>query len=186
MNADNTFEYNSPKHKDLLKQFRSLDRSEHMLIVFAGPFDTNREEAVDELKREIIGEATEIDLAEVITPFEEESYSNIDNCIQEINEEAPLVIFRNAEQLNGVYTGFTSSVVKYATPQEKYFLRKIKEIKTPVVLEFKDLDQLDRTVTRVADAVVLFKAPSSLIEKLAWKMQNIHVHGSHFLSPRPR
>ncbi|WP_020403030.1 hypothetical protein [Gracilimonas tropica] len=185
MNAENTFEYNSPKHKDFLKKFRALDGSEHMLIVFAGAFSTNRNEAIDELKREIIGEATEIDLADVITPYEEESYANLDECIQSIDEKAPLVIFRNAEQLNGVYTGFTSSVVKYATPQEKYFLRKIKDVKAPVVLEFKDQDQLDRTITRTADAVVLFKAPSSLIEKLAWKMQNIHVHGSHFLSPRP-
>ena len=186
MNTENTFEYNSPKHKDFLKKFRQTDSSEHMLIVFAGSFDTNRKEAIDELKREIIGEAVEVNLAEIVTPYEEESYANIDDCIKEIDREAPLVIFRNSEQLNGVYTAFTSSAVKYATPQEKYFLKKIREINTPVLLEFKDLDQLDRTVSRTADFVVLFKPPSSLLEKVAWKVQNIRVNGSNFLSPRPQ
>ncbi|MDR9415625.1 MAG: hypothetical protein RI564_05020 [Gracilimonas sp.] len=185
MNAENTFEYNSPKHKDLLKKFRQNESSAHMLIVFAGAFDTNRKAAVDELKREVLSEPAEIDLVEVITPFEQESFQNIDDCIDNIDPKAPLIIFRNAEQLNGVYTAYSSSIVKYATPQEKYFLKKIKEIKVPVLLEFKDLDQLDRTVTRTADAVVLFKPPSSLIEKFVWKLKNIHVNGSNFLSPRP-
>lgn len=185
MNAQNTFEYNSLNYKEFLKKFRTQDQSKHTFIVFAGPFATNRNAALDELKREVLGEALEIDLADIIIPHEEETYQNLDKCIQSISENAPLIIFKNAEQLNGVYTAFTSSVVKYATPQEKYFLKKIKEINTPVVLEFKDFDQLDRMVVRMADAVVLFKAPSSLIEKLAWKVRNIHVHGSRFLSPRP-
>lgn len=185
MNSENTFEYNSVNYKEFLKKFRTGDHSQNSLIVLSGPFSTNRNAALDELKREVLGEPVEIDLAELITPYEEESYQNLDTCIEGIDEKAPMVIFRNAEQLNGVYTGFSSSIVKYGSPQEKYFLRKIKEINAPVVLELKDFDQLDRMVTRMADAVILFKAPSSLIEKLAWKVQNIHVHGSRFLSPRP-
>ena len=185
MNTENSFEYNSVNYKEFLKRFRNLGESKHTLIVYAGPFTINREASLDELKREVIGEPVVIDLAEIVTPYEEESYANIDECISSIDEKAPLVIFKNAEQLNGVYTGFTSSVVKYASPQEKYFLKNVSKIKAPVVLEFKEFDQLDRMVTRKADDVVLFKAPSSLIEKLAWKVQNVHVHGSHFLSPRP-
>lgn len=186
MNKENIFAYNTKEYKDFLKEFRALDGAKHMLIVFAGEFDTNRKAALDELKREVYDDASEIDLSEdIITPFEEESYRNIDECVESLKTDASLVIFRNAEQLNGAYTGFTSSVVKYATPQEKYFLKKIKELKVPVVLEFKDKEQLDPTVTRTADAVVKFPAPTSFIEKLAWKVKNVHVHGSHFLSPRP-
>jgi hypothetical protein len=185
MNAENTFEYNSVNYKEFLKKFRNLDSSKHMLIVLAGAFTTNRKATLDELQREVIGTAVEIDLAEIVTPNEEESYINIDKILSAIDEKAPLVIVRNPEQLSGAYTGFTSSIVKYATPQEKFFLKKIAEINAPVVLEFKDIDQLDRTVTRMADAVVIFKEPSSLIEKLAWKVKNVHVHGSSFLSPRP-
>ena len=185
MSSENTFEYNSVNYKEFLKKFRNLSDSEHSLIVYAGPFSTNRKASLDELKREVIGEPVEIDLAELVTPYEEESYTNLDECFASIDENAPLVIFKNAEQLNGVYTGFTGSVVKYASPQEKYFLKNVDKIKAPVVVEFKEFDQLDRMMTRKADAVVLFKAPSSFIEKLAWKVQNVHVHGSHFLSPRP-
>lgn len=185
MNAKNTFEYRSANYKEFLKKFRTLDSSKHTLIVLAGPFTSNRKASLDELKREVLGEAIEIDLSEIITPYEEESYKNLDECIQDIEKNAPLVVFKNAEQLNGAYTAFSSSIVKYATPQEKYFLKKVKEINAPVVLEFKDFDQLDRMVVRTADSVVLFRAPSSLIEKLAWKAQNVHVHGSRFLSPRP-
>lgn len=185
MKAENTFQYNSPKYKDLLKEFRQNDGSKHMLIVFAGAFDTNRNAAVNELEREIIGEPVEIDLTEIVTPYEEESYDNIDACLKKIDPKSTLVIFRNAEQLNGVYTAFSASITKYATPQEKYFLEKVKEINCPVLMEFNDLDQLDRTVTRTADSVVLFTPPSSLLENIAWKIKNLHVHGSRFLSPRP-
>ncbi|MBD3615702.1 MAG: hypothetical protein HUJ22_03945 [Gracilimonas sp.] len=185
MKTENTFEYNSLNYKEFLKAFRNSEHSKHSLIVFAGPFTTNRKAALDELKREVSSNVVEVDLAEIVTPYEEESYKNLDDCIESIEKDASMVIFKNAEQLNGAYTGFTSSIVKYASPQEKYFLKKVKEIDTPVVLEFKELDHLDRTIVRKADSVVLFKAPSSLIEKLAWKVQNIHVHGSRFLSPRP-
>jgi hypothetical protein len=186
MDAKNTFEYNSVNYKEFLKKFRNLGDSEHTLIVYAGPYTPNREAALDELKREVIGEAVIIDLEKIVTPYEEESYANIDTCLSAIAEKAPLVIFKNAEQLNGVYTGFTGSAVKYASPQEKYFLRNISKIKAPVVLEFKGFDQPDRMVVRKADSVVLFKAPSSFLAKLAWKMQNVDMQGSRFLSPRLR
>lgn len=185
MKADNFFEYKSLNYKEFLKKFRTSDNTKHSLIVFAGPFTTNRNAALDELKREILGEAVEIDLAGVITPYEEESYKRLDECIEAIEKDAPMVVFKNAEQLNGAYTSFSESTVKYATPQEKYFLKRLKEIHAPVVLEFKDFDQLDRTVERTADAVIGFKAPSSFIEQMVWKLQNIHVHGSRFLSLRP-
>lgn len=185
MNAENTFEYNSVNYKEFLKKFRNYDSAKHNLIVFAGPFHTNRNAALDELKREVMGEVVEVDLAEIIIPYEEETYQNIDAALEAIDQKAPLIIFRNAEQLNGAYTGFSGSIVKYATPQEKYFLQKVRSIQAPIVLEFKDFDQLDRTVVRTADSVVYFRPPSSLIEKLVWKLQNVHVHGSSFLSPRP-
>jgi hypothetical protein len=185
MNAAHTFEYNSVNYKEFLRKFKNFDSSKHTLIVFAGPFHTNRNAAMDELKREVIGKVVEVDLAEIITPYEEETYQNIDRALEDIDQKASLIIFRNAEQLNGVYTAFSGSIVKYATPQERYFLQKVKNIKAPVVLEFKDFDQLDRTVVRTADSVMYFRPPSSLIERLVWKLQNVHVHGSSFLSPRP-
>lgn len=185
MSTDNTFDYNSANYKEFLKNFRTGEGSESQLIVLAGAFTPNRKEALNQLKREVIGEAVEIDLAEVITPYEQESYDNIDTCLSSVDKNAPMLVFRNAEILNGVYTSFSSSAVKYGSPQEKYFIKKLTEIKAPVVLEFKELDELDRMITRKANAVILFKAPSSFIEKIVWKAQNFHLNGSWFLSPRP-
>lgn len=185
MATKNTFDYNSSEYKQFLRTFRDLDENQHMLIVIAGDFTTDRKISIDEMKREVLGDAVEIDLTDIITPDEEESFMHLNEVIQSISVDAPLVIFRNAELLNGEYTGFTSSIVRYATPQEKNFLKQVSTINAPVVLEFKDQDHLDMTVRRVADAVVICKAPNSFIEKIAWKIQNIHVHGSKFLSPRP-
>lgn len=185
MNAENTFEYNSTQYKELIKNYRTEESKKHQLIVFVGEFDVDRASAIDELKRETMGEALEIDLAEIITPIEEESYTSLDNTLENIGNDVPLVIFRNAEQLSGAYTGFTNSNVKYSTPQEKYFIKKAKEIPVPVVVELSSLDQLGKTLSRQADAVVLFNPPTSILEKLTWKFKNVHIHGSRFLSPRP-
>lgn len=185
MATKNIFDYNSSDYKQFLRTFRNLDDNQHMLIVIAGDFTTDRKISIDEMKREVMGEAVEIDLSDIITPYEEESYERLNEVIEGISTDAPLVIFRNAELLNGEYTGFTSSIVRYATPQEKHFLKQVKTINAPVVVELKNQDHLDTTMRRLADIVVLCKAPSSFIEKLAWKIQNIHVHGSRFLSPRP-
>lgn len=176
--------YDSPEYREFLKSFRQRADKEFSLIVFAGDFTPNRAYAIDELKRETLGEATEVDLRNLITPYEEESYRNIDAMIQDIKDEENLVIFRNAYQLCGVYTGFTSSVQKYATPQEKYFLNKIKELNCPVVLEFDQEDQLDNTVVRHADFTAVFRAPETFIEKMAWKIKQVKVHGSNLSSYR--
>jgi SpoVK/Ycf46/Vps4 family AAA+-type ATPase len=184
MKANNIFEYKSTNYKEFLREFQKSNENKHALIVLAGAFTHNRMASLDEFKREVLGEVIEIDLREVITPYEEESYRNIDACLASIDENASLIIFKNSEQLSGAYTSFSISLSKYATPQEKYFLKKIKSIQKPIILEFKEIDEVDRMLLRKADAVILFKPPSSFAEKLAWKIQNIHVHGSRFLSQR--
>ncbi|MEX0609809.1 MAG: hypothetical protein WD016_08385 [Balneolaceae bacterium] len=185
MPEEKIFDFNSSEYKKFLKKFRTQENKKHSLIVFAGEFSANRNYAIDELKRETMGEPVEIDLMHIITQHEEESYANIDSAISEISKDAPLIIFKNGQQLNGAYTGYTNSLVIYSTPQEKYFLEKVKEISAPVVLELNSTSQVDNTIVRKADAVVSFNAPSSFFENIAWKLQNMHVHGSRFLSPRP-
>jgi len=67
----NTFDYNSSDHKQFLRTFRNLEENQHMLIVIAGDFTTDRKTSIDEMKREVLGDAIEIDLADVITPYEQ-------------------------------------------------------------------------------------------------------------------
>lgn len=185
MKADNITDYNSTQYKDFINKYRTEESQNNKLIVLAGEFTQNRKSAIDEIKRETMGDALEVDTRELITSNEEESYAKIDACVKEISSDTPLVIFRNAEHLNGAYTGYSNSLVIYSTPQEKYFLKKVKEIPAPVVMEMSNSNMVDATLSRSADMVVLFDPPTSFLEKMAWKFQNIHIHGSRFLSPRP-
>ncbi|MTI88071.1 MAG: hypothetical protein FH748_08895 [Balneolaceae bacterium] len=185
MDSNTVIEYNSTEYQQFLKDFRSSDEKKNQLIVFAGVFSTNRNYAIEELKREVIGETLILDLSEIITPYEEESYQNIDTALEKVTPDTPLLLCKNAQQLCGAYTGFTSSTVKYATPQEKHFIKQIKALECPVLIDFENEDQLDKTIVRSADTVVLFKEPTSFFERIAWKIKQIKVHGSSLPSPRP-
>lgn len=185
MESTKAIEFDSTEYQQFLKDYRNLDDNEHRLIVYAGAFDQNRNYSVEELKRETVGDIAELDLAEIITPYESESYEKIDTAIEAIDMNKSLVIFRNAQHLCGVYTGFTYSVEKYATPQEKYFLDKIRTLPCPVVIVFNHEDQLDRTIIRRADHLVLFKEPTSFFERIAWKIKQVRINGSNLSSPRP-
>lgn len=176
-------EFNSTAYNEFIRNYRNADHKQ--VMVFAGDFDQNRNYAVDQVKRETLGNIVEIDLNEIITPFEEETYTNIDDVFAGIPDDTSLLIFRNGSMLSGVYTGFTYSAVKYATPQEKYFLNKLGDLTCHVLLDFDHVDQVDRMIQRVADICVQFRAPSSLIERVAWWAKNIRVNGSNLPSPRP-
>jgi hypothetical protein len=176
-------EFNSTAYNEFIRNYRKSDQKR--IIVFAGDFEQNRSYAIDQVQRETLGNILEIDLNEIITPFEEETYENIDSTFSDLAEDIDLIIFRNAGMLSGVYTGFTYSAVKYATPQEKYFLKKLEALSSNVLLEFDHIDQVDRMIERVADISVEFRAPASLIERIAWWAKNIRVNGSNLPSPRP-
>lgn len=185
MQSDHIFDYESPQYHDFLRKFRENEtKPHHSLIVVAGEFDEHRLYAIDEMKREVIGEAQELSISGVITSHEQESFNRIDELFNQVNTQSPLIIFRDAEQINDAYTGFSSSAVRYATPQERYFLSKVKEIPSPVILEF-NTEQIDGTLARQADSVILFPVPTSFLDRLAWKFRNVHVHGSRFSSARP-
>ncbi len=178
------FDYNSTSYNELLKDFRD-NPDNKKIIVFAGTFEENRKYAVSQFEREILGDVKKISLSDYVTAFEDESYEKIDQLFEDLKEENSLVIFKDAEQLCGVYTGHTYSVVKYATPQEKYFLKKLKELKCSVILEFENEHHLDKTIQRHADAVVRFPVPSSKLEKLFFWLTQVRVNGSNLPSRRP-
>ena len=184
MKAENIISYNSREYSDFMVNYRSNTNRKNQILVYAGEYATDRTYAINELKRDAAGETNEIDLATVITLAEQECYTNIDEMVENINPAAGLIIFRNGDILNGAYTGFTASAVKYGTPQEKYFLKKIKEIPTTLLLELKSTEQLDRRLINTADKIVLFPTPSSILERFFWNLKNVHIHGSRFLSPR--
>lgn len=176
--------YGSREYKDFLNQYSRSSKDTPRLLVLAGEYETERSYAIEELKRETEGDIVEVDLEDIIELAEKKSYANTDKMIEELNPNAELILFRNGAILNGEYTGFTASAVKYATPQEKYFLKKIKSIPALKVIELGSAEFLDRRLVNEADYIFLFTAPDSFLEKIIWNLKSVHVHGSRFYSPR--
>ena len=178
------FDFNSTSYKEYLKEFRN-NPSKKRTIVFAGNFSENRKYAITQFETETIGDTKEVSLSDYITGSEEESYSLLDSLFEELKSIESLIVFKNAEQLCGVYVGHTYSVVKYATPQEKYFLKKLKELNSSAILEFENEYHLDKAIEREADAIVRFPVPSSKLEKLFFWLTQVRVNGSNLPSHRP-
>ncbi len=181
---DIMFDYNSTSYNEFLKTFRN-NPNQKKVIVFAGNFSENRKFALSQFETEVIGEVKKISLNNYISPSEKETLGNLDALFNELKSTNSLIIFKDAEQLCGVYTGHTYSVVKYATPQEKYFIKKIKDLNCSCIIEFEELNHLDKAIERVADAIIRFNVPSSLIEKVFFWLSQVRVNGSNLPSRRP-
>lgn len=178
------FDFNSTLYKEYLKGFRN-NSSKSQIIVFAGNFAENRKYALSQFESETFGDTKKILLSDYISVSESDTYAKLDSLFEEIKSIESLIVFKEAEQLCGIYVGHTNSVVKYATPQEKYFIKKLKELKCSAILEFENEYNLDKAIVRAADAVVRFKVPSSLLERIVFAITQIKVHGSNFPSRRP-
>lgn len=178
------FDFNSTLYKEYLKDFRS-NPSKTQTIIFAGNFAENRIYALSQFESETFGDTKKVFLSDYVSGSETETYAKLDTLFEDLKAIESLIVFKEAEQLCGIYVGHTYSVVKYATPQEKYFIKKLKELKCSVILEFENEYNLDKAIIRAADAIVRFKVPSSLIERVFFWITQIRVHGSNFPSRRP-
>lgn len=178
------FDFNSTSYKEFLKNFRN-DPEKKRVIVFAGNFAENRKYALSQFETEVMGDSVHVSLEDQISGSESETYKKLDQLFDRLSSISSLIIFNNAEQLCGVYVGHTYSVVKYATPQEKYFIKKLAELNSPCIIEFENLNHIDKAIERTADAVIRFNVPSSRIEKLFFWLSQVRVNGSNLPSRRP-
>lgn len=161
----------------------NLDRS-HYLLLFVGKYKSGKKSMLNRLQKKV-GEFTEIDLQSVITTNEEETYASIDKVFSSIPSSTKNILFKNGEVLTGQYTGYTYSTVRYATPQEKYLINKMKGSEKFYVLELKEIEAIDKTLERFAQSAIEFEAPASFIGKLFWKLTQIKINGHTFPSKRP-
>lgn len=161
----------------------NLDRS-HYLLLFVGKYKSGKKSMLNRLQKKV-GPFAEIDLEQVITLNEKESYANIDKIFSSIPSSTKNILFKNGEVLTGQYTGFTYSNVRYATPQERYLIKKMKGSEKLYVLELQESEAIDKTLERFAQAAIEFEAPGSFVGKLLWKITQIKIQGHTFPSSRP-
>jgi hypothetical protein len=161
----------------------NLDRS-HYLLLFIGKYKSGKKSMLNRLRKKV-GDFAEIDLENVISPNEEESYAKIDKIFSSLPSTTKNILFKNGEALTGQYTGYTYSTVRYATPQERYLINKMKGSEKFYVLELNESEAVDKTMERFAQAAIEFEAPGSFFGKLLWRITQIKINGHTFPSNRP-
>ncbi len=149
------------------------------LIVLAGKNKSAKKEFIRKVKKQVGDQFSEIDLRDVISTVVEESKNKIDQMIQSTGT-GKYVLLQNGDQLGGVYTGYSYSVRRYATPQERYLLKKISETENTFFLDLDDIDTVNSLMKRHAQALITFEYPGTLLGRL----KQITVHGHTFASNR--
>ncbi len=164
---------------DNLKQ-GSFD-TPYKLIVLSG----RNQSAKNSLTSRVEGSAEVIDLRNVISTSEEETFQNIDSLFESLGDDKPVIYLTNGDVLSGEYTGHTYSHRRYATPQEKYLLRKISDSGRAFLIEFTDSANVNSTIERHAHTIIECTAPASGLGRLLWSLKNIRLHGHTFENRRP-
>ncbi|MDZ7757472.1 hypothetical protein [Rhodohalobacter sp.] len=180
-NESKRFSHTSDKVDEILNAFKSEPAGS--LIVLAGKNRGDKKDLVSKLRKSDT-ELKEIDLRNVISTVEEETYENIEELFNSLSG-GEIVYLNNGDVLSGEYTGNTYSFRRYATPQEKYLLTKIEESKSGFILDLLDEANVNNLLERKSKAVIEFKAPKSGLGKFFWKLKQIGVHGHTFENKRP-
>lgn len=161
----------------------NVDASSY-LVLMTGKYQKGKEKFLKEAASVIDSEILTVDLDTVITSNEEDTYQNIDQLFQQLKGSTRYIYFANGDRLGGVYTGYSYSVERYSTPQERYFLKKINASEKIAFLDLKDPYTANPTLRRLSQAIIKFDQPKSFFNKLIWKLTQIRVNGSQFESTK--
>ncbi len=184
--ADKEISFTDIEINSLFSKLKKLnvDKS-YYLTLLVGPFQKGKINLLKDAASKLGEEFYSVDLDKVITTNKEETYQNIDSLFDQLNKQGSKYIhFTNGDRLSGVYTGYSSSVERYSTPQERKFLKSINECEKVIFLELKDRHNLNSTLRRMTHTIIKFDGPMSFVDKVLWKVKQIRVHGSEFESSR--
>lgn len=179
-NSLQTFEHSDKETDTFIQNLDSLNvDSSYYLTILAGPNNSAKKAFLKKVRAKAGEQLKEVDLREVVSTVEEESYEAIDKMIESLGSHK-YIIFKNGDQLGGVYTGYSFSVRRYATPQEKYLLKKIRNTEKVYLLNLEDEHTVNNTLRRHAQTLITFKYPSTIMGRL----KQITLNGSSFASNR--
>lgn len=154
------------------------------LVLMVGKYQKGKEQLLKQVASKTGSEIVTVDLDLVITSREEESFQNIDQMFAQLADGPKYIYFANGDRLGGVYTGYSYSVERYSTPQERYFLNKMNACEKIAFLDLKDRFNANPTLRRLSQAVISFDQPKSFLNKMFWKLKQIRVNGSNFESTK--
>lgn len=173
--------YQDKEVDSLIRKMADLDLdASYYLLLLAGKNGSAKKQVLNKLNKESM-EFHTADLRDIISTVEEDAYQNIDDLFHNLPESPRHLYLENADVLSGEYTGFTYSSVRYATPQEKYLLNKIRGSERIVILEMIDKANITKALERTAQTAIECDMPSGFFSKL----KQIKVHGHTFENKRP-
>ncbi|MDZ7680178.1 MAG: hypothetical protein U5J63_00365 [Fodinibius sp.] len=127
----------------------------------------------------------QIDTSDIASRIESEAYEKIDKFFDEIDKADDILYFQNGGKLCGVYSSHSHSKVKYATPQERYFLKKVKEFSGLVIVDIEEFSDADKTMRRAAGSIISFTLPDSTLKRFMWHLRRYTFHGFELKTKRP-
>lgn len=187
--VDNKFQgipYDDSLFNDLKEQLaRNADQPKHHLSLFLGVFQPNKEKALKEIADRLNRQVQTIHTEEYVTKIESETFENLDKLFKQVDRSDVILYFKNGGKLCGSYTGNSFSRVKYATPQERYFLKKVQAFNGLVIVDIDEYTDADKTLRRAAQSIVTFNLPDSKFQRFMWHLKNYSLHGVELKTKRP-
>jgi len=176
--------YDSDEYKNVIGSISDRNTSDNRIILFLGPYLPHKKRALDDIKKNSALNIELVETSEYISSSFHETKKNLDDLFLDA-EENQLFYFVNGDKLCGVYTGFTQSKVKYATPQERYFFEKVKHFQGVVIIDIANVDAADESLLRKSDVNISFPMPKSLFSRFMFGLKNYSFHGYNFRTKRP-
>lgn len=178
--------YGQQEYDQLLEHLvDDVKKDRHHLSLFLGIYTPNKQKALEQLEDKLDKKVTIVDTAELASRIESETFEKLDQFFADMNESDDILYFKNGDKLCGVYTSNSHSHVKYATPQERYFLQKVKTFNGLVIVDIEEFSDADKTLRRAAHSIVSFTLPESKFKRALWHLKNFSPHGFELKTTRP-
>lgn len=155
------------------------------LCLFLGLYKPNKKEALQKLASALDMPVEHLDLNDHVFKSEEETIESLNALFDAYNSEETILYFEHGDKLCGAYTGFSHSRVKYASPQERHFLKLVEEFNGLVVIDISEYTAADKTIRRAAQSIIRFDLPDSKLKRFMWHLKNYTLHGFELKTKRP-
>lgn len=192
MNIDTTREetldisYRNEDFETFVQELVSrAEHSEHHLSLFLGLYHPNKEKALAKIHQATGLSIQRLDFNDFVSKSEIETARNLDAVFNRYKSSGSLLYFQNGDKLCGAYTGFSHSRVKYASPQERHFLKLVQDFRGLVIVDISEYSAADKTIRRAAQSIVRFDLPDSKIQRFMWHLKNYTLHGFELKTKRP-
>ena len=157
----------------------------HHLCLFLGLYEPNKKVALKQIASKLGREVTTINTDEVVSKIESETFERLDELFEKLDKTEDILYFKNGDKLCGAYTGYSHSRVKYATPQERYFMKRVQEFEGLVIVDISEFTDADKTLRRAAQSIVSFTLPDSTLKRFFWHLKHYSLNGYDLKTKRP-